>query len=75
MIHGASVHLVYSDIRWKAIKAAMSILSPYIEGIDKKIKITICGENKMSDSYKHLEPLDTIEIQKNHERILSTIVC
>jgi polysaccharide pyruvyl transferase WcaK-like protein len=63
MIHGASVHLVYSDTRWKALKAAMSILSPYIEGIEKKIKITLCTENRFYRQYKPLESLDTIEIQ------------
>lgn len=77
LIHGASVRLVYSDTRWKALKAAMSILSPYIEGIDKKIKITICGRNEMLDSYKSLQPVGKKEIQvaidKERERIRSLL--
>ena len=75
MIHGASVHLVYSDTRWKALEAGNSILSQYIENLDKKMKFTICGEYKMSNSYKPLEALGKKEIQmaidKERERIRS----
>jgi len=68
MIHGSSVHLVYSDSRWKALKSALLILSKYIKNIDKKINITICGENGFNYEHKTLEPFDKEELQKAIEK-------